>query len=101
GSITGVSTSFSGLSTFTATPTGTTVGQGSLLINPASASAGQTLFGIALGGTDKLRVDDSGNLIASGDVSSGGLVSGLTAGFSTSTAGNVINVTQSGAGRGL
>lgn len=46
----------------TGTPTGTNVSQGTVYINPTSATANQTLLGIALNGTQKLRVNDNGNL---------------------------------------
>jgi len=73
-SLTGISTlaasnTFTGQDIFTATPTGTGVGQGPVYINPATASTGVTLLGAAVGGTQKLLLDSGGNLSLSGSLS--------------------------------
>ncbi|MBI2596712.1 MerR family DNA-binding transcriptional regulator [Candidatus Daviesbacteria bacterium] len=66
--LSGVST-LGGQSTFTASPTGTAVGNGSIYINPASVSnSSYTLFGIAVGGTEKLRMDADGNITVQGNL---------------------------------
>ena len=56
----------SGLLTVTAVPTGTGVGVGSLYINPASATADYTLLGLAVGGSQKFRLDADGDLVMAG-----------------------------------
>ncbi len=62
------STTITGQTTFTAAPTGTGAGQGSLYINPASASSGQTLFGAAVGGTPEMVLDSGGDLTLGGQL---------------------------------
>jgi len=59
---------FSGVGAFTAAPTGTGVGQGPLFVNPATAGTGETLLGLAVGGTEKFRVDSGGSVTTSGTV---------------------------------
>ncbi|GAF92762.1 unnamed protein product, partial [marine sediment metagenome] len=54
----------SGLATFDSVPTGTGVGQGSVYINPASATADYTLLGLAVNGDEKFKVDEDGDLTA-------------------------------------
>jgi hypothetical protein len=56
------------LNTFTATPSGTGVSQGSLYVNPTTASTGQTLLGLAVGGTQKFVVDSSGDVTTAGTI---------------------------------
>jgi hypothetical protein len=58
----------SAMNTFTALATGSGFNQGSVVVNPASANADDTLFGLGVGGTQKLKVD------AEGDVSSAGTI---------------------------
>jgi|GEM_PF-2329406 len=55
-----------GLITAAALPAGTGVGQGSLYINPASATANYTLLGVAVGGTQEFRVDAEGDTSVAG-----------------------------------
>ena len=62
----GASNTFSGLESFTAAPSGGGVGQGSLYVNPASASAGQTLLGAAVNNVQQMRLDSGGNLTLAG-----------------------------------
>jgi hypothetical protein len=59
----------SGFLSITHVPTGTGVGQGSLYINPASATADFTLLGIAVNGTQKFRLDADGDLAMAGALS--------------------------------
>ena len=47
---------------FTALPTGGDVGQGSLYVNPASAGADNTLFGVALNGSARFWIDEDGDV---------------------------------------
>ncbi|OGD65159.1 hypothetical protein A2215_02410 [Candidatus Berkelbacteria bacterium RIFOXYA2_FULL_43_10] len=68
-----------GLINITGAPTGTGVGQGTVYINPASTTDEWTLLGIAVGGSQKLRIDEDGDLSIAGALSLGGL-SSLTAG---------------------
>lgn len=56
------------LNTFTSVPTGSGVGQGSLYVNPAAADADRTLFGVALNGSSRLRVDEDGDVTAAGAI---------------------------------
>ena len=66
---------------FTGTPTSTEVAGGVLYINPASATADYTLLGLAVGGTEKFRVDEDGDVFASGTMYTGDLtVSGTCTG---------------------
>ncbi|MBM3250720.1 MAG: hypothetical protein FJZ07_00545, partial [Candidatus Nealsonbacteria bacterium] len=67
---TGAFTTFtaSGLATFSYTPQGAGVGQGSLYINPATATADYTLLGLAVGGTEKFKVDAEGDLVKVGNI---------------------------------
>ena len=51
-----------GRGTVSGTPTGTGVSQGTIYINPGSAASDQTLFGIAVGGAERLRFSKEGNL---------------------------------------
>jgi len=60
--------SFSGLTTFSAVPAGTGVNQGSLYINPATATADYTLLGLAVGGVQKFRLDADGDFAIEGDM---------------------------------
>ncbi|MFH1099180.1 MAG: hypothetical protein V1723_04685 [Candidatus Uhrbacteria bacterium] len=57
--------------TFTGAPTGTGVLQGSLMINPASATTNYNLFGVAVSGADKLRLDAEGDLDVAGSIQAG------------------------------
>lgn len=52
-------------------PTGSGITQGVLTINPATASAGRTLLGVAVGGTWKASVDADGDFSASNDITAG------------------------------
>ena len=60
---------------FTALPTGTTVDKGSVYINPASANADEILFGVALNGSSRFRVDEDGDVVVAGDANFGGSLS--------------------------
>jgi len=71
-------TTFTGLLTAARVPAGTGVSQGSLYINPASATADYTLLGLAVNGTEKLRVDEDGDIDSIGH-----LAIGATASIST------------------
>jgi hypothetical protein len=74
-SFTGSGTSLTGVallgsqSTFTAAPSGSGVSQGAVYVNPTTASAGQTLLGLAVGGAQQFLVDSSGNMSAAGSIS--------------------------------
>lgn len=56
--------------TITGSPIGAGVSQGSLYINPDAGvvAAGETLFGIAVGGVNKLRVSDVGDVVLAGKI---------------------------------
>jgi hypothetical protein len=67
----------SGRLTFTGTPVGASVGSGPIYINPASATANYTLFGAAVGGIERLRIDEDGDAFLAGDLTiSGGDIIG-------------------------
>jgi len=55
---------------FASIPDGLGVHQGSLYINPSSASGNYTMFGIAVGGTEQFRVDAEGDLYTTGSLNS-------------------------------
>ena len=74
GTISGSNLNATGTTTLTGTPSGSGVGQGALYVNPAAATAGQTLLGVAVGGSQKMLVDGSGNLSAAGTLSGTSLV---------------------------
>ncbi|MGB6881808.1 MAG: hypothetical protein WBD86_00705 [Microgenomates group bacterium] len=71
---------------FTASPGSTDVSGGPVYINPASTTSNYTLLGIAVGGTQKFKIDAEGDIIIEGSLS--------VAGISTLTG----NVTFSGRG---
>jgi hypothetical protein len=84
GSIMGAGTA----SSFTAPPTGAGVGQGALFVNPGSAGADQTLFGVAVGGAQRFRVDSEGDVFGAG---------GSFSGTTTTTNSAILRATQGGA----
>ncbi|MEK7075967.1 MAG: hypothetical protein AAB948_04215, partial [Patescibacteria group bacterium] len=53
--------SFAGLLQLTGAPVGTGLGQGSLYINPASASTNNTLIGVGVAGVERFKVDAEGD----------------------------------------
>lgn len=55
-----------GQHTFTKVPAGTGVGDGPVYINPASANADETLFGVALNGSSRFIVDEDGDVVLAG-----------------------------------
>lgn len=79
-----------GQATFTATPVGTLVNQGSLYINPASAGAADTLLGLAVAGTQKFKVDASGNVYANNIVLNGSVTSGNTTASNLTVLNNTV-----------
>jgi hypothetical protein len=64
---------FSGQGMFTAAPTGSSVNQGSLFVNPAAAAAGSTVLGLAVGGTQRFMVDAEGDVTVAGDLTAASL----------------------------
>ncbi len=60
--------------TFTATPTGSSVSDGPIFVNPASANANDTLLGLGVGGAEKFRVDAEGDIFAAGSINGGFVV---------------------------
>lgn len=73
--------------TFAGDPQGTGIGDGSVYINPAAADANETLFGIAVGGNERFRVDQDGDVFVTGTLS----VTGTVQFQSTSTFNGVMN----------
>jgi len=59
---------------FTGTPQSSAVDGGVMYINPVSADADETLFALAVGGTEKFRVDEDGDGWFSGGVTATGTV---------------------------
>src|SRR5688572_16333706 len=57
-----VSTTANGNLTITGDPQGTGISQGSVYINPASAAANETIFGVADNGTQILKIDKEGDM---------------------------------------
>jgi hypothetical protein len=75
-----------GKGTFTAIPAGQAVGEGTLYLNPASATLNYTLLGLAVGGTEKFRVDAEGDVYGRGGVFGGAVEFGLVGTGSSSGA---------------
>src|SRR3990167_8784657 len=63
-----ITPTISGLFTLSSIPTGTGVSQGTIYINPSSATADYTLLGVAVNGSSKFRVDAEGDTTISGDL---------------------------------
>ncbi|MHB8871688.1 MAG: beta strand repeat-containing protein, partial [Candidatus Doudnabacteria bacterium] len=53
--------SIAGLLQIAGTPAGTGIGQGSLYINPASATTNYTLFGVGVAGVERFKIDAEGD----------------------------------------
>ncbi|MBT3817262.1 MAG: hypothetical protein HOG08_02860, partial [Candidatus Magasanikbacteria bacterium] len=64
--------------TFAGDPQSNDVSGGTVYINPATADADETLFGIALGGSERFRIDEDGDVFMLGDLSVTGTVSFVT-----------------------
>jgi len=54
----------------TGVPTGSTVDAGTVYVNPASATSGYTLLGLAVAGTEKFKVSEAGNVSSAGTINS-------------------------------
>jgi len=57
-----------GVINFTASPGSTNVNGGPVYINPASSTSDYTLFGIALGGSQRFKVDAEGDVVTTGNI---------------------------------
>ena len=84
--------SFGGL-TLTGVPQTNFVSSSTFYVNPASASAGYGLLGLAVGGVEKFRVDASGNVAASGTIYAAGAGTSTFAGGLQTTAINATSNT--------
>ncbi|MBI4128326.1 MAG: hypothetical protein HY459_04660, partial [Parcubacteria group bacterium] len=62
-----------GRTLITGNPAGTSVTQGSLVVNPAAPTANQIVFGVANNGTALFTVDAEGDVSVVGNLSSGGI----------------------------
>ncbi|MEK7076404.1 MAG: hypothetical protein AAB941_01960, partial [Patescibacteria group bacterium] len=62
------SSSFAGPVWFTVTPTGTGLQNGSVYINPGAGAVNNTLFAIAVAGSERLKVDAEGDTTIQGDL---------------------------------
>jgi len=60
----------------TGNPTGTGVSQGTVYINPGSATSDQTLLGIAVGGVERMRFSREGNLFLYSQIFPGSTLGG-------------------------
>ena len=70
-----------GQGVFTATPSGSPVGSGTVYINPPSASTNYTLLGVAVNGVQAFRVDAEGDVLANSvSVGNGTISAGIFAG---------------------
>jgi excisionase family DNA binding protein len=58
---------------FTASPGNADISGGSVYINPASTTSDYTLLGIAVGGTQKFKIDAEGDIITEGSLSVAGI----------------------------
>ncbi len=76
--------SWSGLNTYTRTPVGLTVGDGSAYVNPATAAANNTLLGVAVGGAEKFKIDAEGDTSVAGNLSVTGTITGNLTGTASS-----------------
>ncbi|MFA5994063.1 MAG: tail fiber domain-containing protein [Parcubacteria group bacterium] len=56
----------------TGTPTGNNVDQGTIYINPTTATSGYTLLGLAVNGAQKFKVDEAGNSTQAGTLTVSG-----------------------------
>lgn len=61
----------SGRIAVTGAPTGSGVGQGTLYVNPTTATSGQTLFGVADNGTARFQIFKDGNVNLEGNAAIG------------------------------
>lgn len=76
----GGANTFTNQNTFTFQPAGGGVDQGPIYVNPASTASGtDTLLGLAVGGTQKLRITADGDLDARAAVFSGAVATAVTA----------------------
>lgn len=66
-----------GLATFYKGPSSSNVSGGVVYVNPSSAGVDNTLLGIAVGGTEKFKVDAEGDIITAGKLSVSGSLSSL------------------------
>ena len=66
------SSSFSGIVDFEAIPLGTGISEGTIYVNPSTAGINNTLIGVAVGDTQKLRFDAEGDLEIAGTVTATG-----------------------------
>ncbi|MFH1393118.1 MAG: helix-turn-helix domain-containing protein, partial [Patescibacteria group bacterium] len=56
------SSSFNGIVQFNGTPFGTNINQGTIYLNPISAGTNNVIFGVAVGGTEQVRIDAEGDV---------------------------------------
>ncbi|MBU0661296.1 hypothetical protein KKG22_03920 [Patescibacteria group bacterium] len=82
-----------GMFTFMGDPQSSAVDGGTIYINPATADANETLFGIALGGSQRFRVDEDGDVSMLGNVDITGqlAVTGATT-LNTTTINDIFTV---------
>lgn len=74
---------------FVKTPTGTGVAQGSLYVNPDTATANYTLQGWAVGGVERLRLSSNGHLMMRGGLYLNSVVNGRIHGNTHATDGQL------------
>jgi hypothetical protein len=60
------------LATFTGDPSGTGISEGAVYINSSSADTDYTIFGVAVDGTEKFKIDAEGDVTVVGNLSSQG-----------------------------
>ncbi|MDP3003899.1 MAG: hypothetical protein Q8N43_00065, partial [Candidatus Azambacteria bacterium] len=56
------SSSFNGIVQFNGIPSGTNIDQGSIYLNPATAGTNNVILGMAVSGTEKVRIDTEGDV---------------------------------------
>ncbi len=97
----GTANTLTALNTFTLIPAGASVGQGPVYVNPASAAANATLLGVAVAGTEKLRIDAEGDVVARSAAFSGAVavaVDGTASSSGVSTGVKGLSASTSGTG---
>ena len=84
-------TNTSGQAAFTQDPASTAITDASVLINPTSVTNnGSALLGLAVGGVEKARIDNNGNMTLQGNLTLSGTISNT----STTTSGDIYAFTD-------
>jgi excisionase family DNA binding protein len=74
---------------FTASPGSANVNGGPVYINPAGSTSGYTLFGVAVGGSQRFRVDAEGDVSVAGNINVDGIIYGDGSGITGISTGSI------------